>query len=78
MADNFEDIPGYEGRYQINKLTHQIRSNTLWSKGNLLKVFTNRQGDKRVNLSKDGVVQQVRLATLIQNENRSDPRLLKK
>ena len=65
MVDTFEDIPGYEGRYQINKTTGQIKSNTNWAKGQILEIFTNRQGDKRVNLCLAGKVKQYRLEDLL-------------
>lgn len=58
------DIPGYDGKYKVSS-NGDIYSYSNWSKGNILGTFFNRQGDRRVNLSKKGKVTQHRISDLI-------------
>lgn len=63
--NNLINIPGYSGRYQLDPRTNSIISNSKWSKGRIMEVFTNRQGEKRVNLCINGRRAQYKLQELI-------------
>jgi len=62
--EEWEDIPGYEGRYQRNG--HGIRSMTPWKKGAMMVIQYSKYGVPTVKLSnKRGVRSQFRLQDLL-------------
>lgn len=54
--DKFEDIPGYEGRYQANG--YGIKSLTPWKKGGMLTIVYNKRFPVVNLIDKDGVRKQ--------------------
>jgi len=67
MVEQWRDIPGYEGFYQVSNFgkIKRVGGSTKCRKDRILKPGTDRAGYKTIVLSKDGHIQGIRVHRLV-------------
>jgi NUMOD4 motif. len=63
MIEDWKDIIGYEGLYQISNFGNV--KTLKYNKSKLLKGVVNNYGYRQVNLSRDGVVKSFKIHQLV-------------